>query len=687
VAAAAHVVRREIFSNVLIAELKTTGIRVERLEAYHIQSSMYHNDTLYRISHQKASGRAILRSTMTLTRRAGLVLLLILFGAVSIASCQSDARLISQLRVGNVPVHPLTHNLEGATVAFPEAFPMQVALYWSSQDENPLAMIHALRAMGVPFFVTRDLTQALGHKLIIIYPNVDPKTFTSDEIQELTQHVRAGGSIFAVDVLAGALKPLFGFRDSVASRRRYRVDFAPNSDPALRYLNRPEEQSVPLGNTKYTDIFWTNGYTPGANAKVLARYEDGTAALLRNAIGEGSTYLCGISYHEAVLRNQVNRDYDAERHYVNNFEPGADVWMLLLRAWYESNTPDGVRLASIPDGQDSVLLLSHDVDWENSFAPMLDFAHMEIAEHARSTFFIQTKYVSDANSVSFFFGNDLAYLDQIKALGFTVGSHSIIHSRAFNHFDLGDGTESFPLYQPRGTGFESATGATVFGEVRVSKQLLDGNLPGQQTIFFRAGHLRVPPSLPEALIRTGYLYDSSFTADDVLTHFPYALPLGLDFDEDSGLYEFPVTFEDEEKPPLPERIDRALDVIRANAENQAINVILIHSNEAHVKLGAEQMLLRELPHDVTATDLQSYAEFWRALEALRWSVHPGPGANEVSVDVAAGEPVSGATFEFQRSIAAIEGCAGARVLPDHHRIVLPALKAQGAALFDVHYSE
>ncbi len=617
-------------------------------------------------------------------KRAVVLLTAILLGAVSAASCQSDESLISRLHVADVPVHPFVHNSQDPTAAFPESFPMQVALYWSSQDENPLAMIHSLRAMGVPFFVTRDLSQALQHKLIIIYPNVDPKTFTDADIENLTRHVHDGGSIFAVDILAGALKPLFGFRDSVASRRRYRVDFAPNSDAIVRYLNRPEEQSVPLGNTKYTDIFWTNGYTADATARVLARYEDGTAALLRNDTGEGSTYLCGISYHEVVLRNQVDRDYDAERHYVNTFEPGADVWMLILRAWYESNTPGGVRLASIPDGQSSVLLLSHDVDWENSFAPMLDFARMEIAEHARSTFFIQTKYVSDSNSVSFFFGQDLAYLQQIKALGFTIGSHSIIHSRAFNHFELGDGTETFPLYQPRGTGFESATGATVFGEVRVSKELLDGNLPGQHTIFFRAGHLRVPPSLPEALVRTGYLFDSSFTADDVLTHFPYAMPLGLGFDEDSGLYEFPVTFEDEEKPPLPERVDRALDVIRANAENQAINVILIHSNEAHVKLAAEQTLLRELPPDVTPTDLQGFAEFWRGLEALRWSVTVA-GPNEASIAVAAGEPVTGATLEFQRSIATVDG--GARLLPDHHRIILPALKAQESASFDVRYAD
>ena len=57
---------------------------------------------------------------------------------------------------------------------------------------------------------------------------------------------------------------------------------------------------------------------------------------------------------------------------------------------------------------------------------------------------------------------------------------------ALLHFDLGDGAETFPPCQPRGTGFESTTGATVLGEVRVGKQLLDRNVSGQHTIFLRA---------------------------------------------------------------------------------------------------------------------------------------------------------------------------------------------------------
>ena len=254
-----------------------------------------------------------------------------------------------------------------------------------------------------------------------------------------------------------------------------------------------------------------------------------------------------------------------------------------------------------------------------------------------------------------------------------MGTHSIIHSRAFNHFDLGSGTESYVNYHPRGTGANTATGATVFGEVRVSRELLDGNVPGQHSVFFRAGHLRVPKSLPEALERCGYEFDSSFTAPDVLTNFPYALTLGLGFDDDSGLYEFPVTIEDEEEPPLFDRVSSAIDVFRANADNGAISVVLIHPTDAKMKLEAERNMLDRLPPGVVAMDPLGFAQFWRARDRLEWSVEPGSKPRTLVLRAASHEPVRGITFEFAGEIAAVS--AGAERLEDRHRIVLHSLDA------------
>lgn len=609
--------------------------------------------------------------------------LTITLGAIAILQAGCGPGPARDLQAAAVPVRPLRHVAEDPTVEFPEAFPVQVAVYWTNGDENVLSMTHSLGEMGIPFFVTRNFDEALHHRLLILYPAVDGQTFNAAQLSQLRSHVERGGSVFAVNVLAGGAREIFGFTSSSASRRRYRAKFKGGADEILRYLNRPEELDVPLGNPRVGDIFWTNGYAADRDAIVLATFEDGSAAVLMKRLGKGRAYLVGASYHDVVLRSQVNRDFEAQRHYVNQFEPGADVWMLLLRAWYESSQPDAVRLDTMPSGKSSLLLLSHDVDWENSFDPALDYARMEKKYGARSTFFIQTKYVSDANSKAFFFGKDLDDLRQLSTDGFSIGSHSIIHSRGFNKFSLGSGAESFPEYQPRGTGYESSTGATVLGEVRVSRQLLDGNLSGQSTVFFRAGHLRVPPSLPEALQRCGYEFDSSFTADDVLTNFPYRLPLDLGFNEDSGLYEFPVTFEDEESPPLAERVDRALDVIRANAENGALNVILIHPNESGGKLAAEEQLLRRLPDDVAAEDMLSFARFWRGRDQLDWTAATTSGT-DVRLTVRSAEEVRGLTFDFNRPIDAVD--TAATLMPDHRRIVLPDVPANQPVVIHVHYA-
>jgi hypothetical protein len=590
------------------------------------------------------------------------------------------------LRSKEVPLLEIVHQHTDLFQQFRESFPLQVAVLWTNpgpDPENPLPLVHSLKAMGIPFFITRDLEQALGHRLVILYPSVDSHTFTQPQADQLTTFVRQGGFIFAQNVFWGGLQNLFGFRSFVPLRTRHRLAFSAIKDPVTKYLNRPEERETQLGSDHVPEIIWSNGYVADAGAEVLAHFDDGSAALLTNSVGKGKVYLLGLSMLDVVLRNQNDRDYEAQRHYVNAFEPGADVWLLVLRAWYESYGQDWVRLATIPGGQRSALLLSHDVDWENSFAPGLDFARIEKANQANSTFFVQTKYVDDANSKAFFFAPNLDILRQLKADGSTVGSHSIIHSRGFNKFELGSGLESYPSYQPRGLGFDTASGATVFGEVRVSKELLDGEIPGQDTIFFRAGHLRVPVFLPEALERSGYQFDSSFTADDVLSNFPFALPRSLGFEEDSDIYEFPVTIEDEESPGFAKRLPQALQVILANAENGAVSVLLVHSNESVLKAAAEQDLLRQLPPDILKTDMLTFAKFWRARDRLHWSLTATSVPTEAVLQVKSEESVIGLTFEFQRPIATVTG--GATIFPDNRHLILPELAPGHSISLHINY--
>jgi len=620
-----------------------------------------------------------------LKRSLAAALLVLSLGGAS-ASCKFTSETAPRLRTREVPLLDSIHRSADPFQQFPESFPLQVAVFWTNpgpDPENPLALVHSLKEMGIPFFITRDLRQVLGHRLVILYPSVDAHTFTQTQADQLTTFVRQGGFIFAQNVFWGGLQNLFGFRSFTPSRKRYHLAFSATKDPVTKYLNRPEERETQLGSDHFPEIIWSNGYVPALGAEVLAHFDDGSAALLANSFGKGKVYLLGLSLLDVVLRNQNNRDYEAQRHYVNTFEPGADVWLLVLRAWYEAYGEDWVRLSTIPGGQRSAMLLSHDVDWENSFAPGLDFARIEKTNHASSTFFIQTKYVDDANSKAFFFEPNLNILRQLKAGGSTVGSHSIIHSRGFNKFELGSGHETYSSYQPRGLGFDTASGATVFGEVRVSKELLDGEIPGQDTIFFRAGHLRVPVSLPEALERSGYQFDSSFTANDVLSNFPYALPRDLGFAEDSEIYEFPVTIEDEESPGFAKRVPQALQVIFANAENGAVSVVLIHSNESILKAAAEQDLLRQLPSDIVKTDMLTFAKFWRARDRLQWNLTTTSVPTEVVLQVKSDESVAGLTFEFQRSIATVTG--GASISPDNQHLVLPELAPGHSVSIHINY--
>jgi hypothetical protein len=505
--------------------------------------------------------------------RFGLLFTVLLVGASTLS--QLACQQASPFRAADVPLQNLGSHGLAPESEFPESSPLQLAVLWTKPEETGLGLLHTLRQMGIPFFWTHRLDQALTHSQMLLYPSVDGKTFTPEQAERLGRYVEDGGTIFAQNVFAGAVKDLFGYREFSPSRGRHWVSFQTGNDVVFRYLDRPEEQKVPLGSEKIGEIFWTNGYKPDSGAKALATFEDGTAALLSKTSGKGKIYLSGVALDDVTVRNQSNRDFEAQRHYVNGFEPATDVWMLILRAWYEAYTPNWIRLVTIPDGKRSVLLLSHDLDSEASVPLTGNYMAMEQHHGVTSTLFMQMKYADDSVGPALLSVRNMEFLRKAKSEGFELGSHSVSHALTFNKFPKGTGLEIFRDYHPRiAWGSKDYSDGTVFGEVRVSKQLLDGEIPGQHTIFFRAGHLRVPPTLPEALERCGYEFDSSFTAGDVLTNFPYSLPLELGMTEDTQIYEFPVTIEDEEAPGLAGHIDSDLTVIGANADNGAITVLL-----------------------------------------------------------------------------------------------------------------
>ncbi len=151
--------------------------------------------------------------------------------------------------------------------------------------------------------------------------------------------------------------------------------------------------------------------------------------------------------------------------------------------------------------------------------------------------------------------------------------------------------------------------------------------------------------------------------------------------EPTTIFEFPVTFEDEQVPPLLDRIPAMLDTIEANAENGAPSVILIHSNNSTDKLEAERRILSRLPKDILVENMTEYARFWKARSQVRWFPRPVAGGEEVEID--AELPIAGLTLVTLRRIQNATGMPGMRWTD--HEVILPDLVGQSRVHLHIDY--
>ena len=478
-----------------------------------------------------------------------------------------------------------------------------------------LALQNCLHAVGIPFLATKDVEEAVRRPLVLLGGIPRNTDMTPAERETLYAYVEQGGVVLATQVQGNMFFPLFGLVNATTSRTNFRMEFTDFQDPMLRYLNRPQERTISLGDPNlYSETVWSTEYSPGPRTKVLARYENGAAALTVHSYGRGLAYALGLGFTETTLLPQLARSFEAARRFINSFEPSGDVFRLLLRGIYEDNVHPFLLVHTVPEGKKTALVLSHDVDTRESFRNSLAFAQMEAELGVRSTFFVTTKYFLDAADIGYYTPERVRWLKQVEEMGFEVSSHSVSHSNSFEEFPVGSPDVSMENYQP--------DQPTVFGEARVSKQLLDRDLR-QETKGFRAGYLRYPSELLRVLEESGYVFDSSVTAQYVLTNFPYfgfrRRVLGA---EQSKIVVVPVTLDDSLDYLTPETQERTLaawtEIIRANAENGAATCLLIHPTDITYKLETERRLIEAHRGEETwIGDVGSLAHFWRERAELR----------------------------------------------------------------------
>ncbi len=495
-------------------------------------------------------------------------------------------------------------------------FDIQIA----SGKEPDIIELKALRrifeGLGIPYDLLNNTSRLKKYRVICTGGSLINSIISAEVTNALYDYVEMGGVLVAAGKVENRMNPLFGISEHIPSKRRYRLSFK-GEDSSLLYIDHPNERTISLGNGEdhfYDEVIWSHGYTLSRGSLSLGVFDDGSCGFLMNRYGRGRAYLLGLTYTESVLQPQIGKDYEAQRRYVNSHEPSADVVMLILKAIYEANYSPFVSLSTAPYSKPTALILSHDIDAQTSFVDSLKFADLEEQYGVTSTFFENTKYFANWMDIDYYnIEENVEAIRKLKKRGFDIGSHTVSHYKKFASVPEGDPKVTFDSYDPLNR-------ITVHGEVRVSKELLDRDIPGQDTIAFRAGDLEYPYNLIRILEGAGYLYDSTYSANDVLTALPFlALKERELGSPESNVFEIPVTLDDSLGYLTPENVDlvvrKWLDVVRTNMNNETITVLLIHPSDTRTKtykLEAQEKLMRGvLEMDCWMGDLTTFGEFWR----------------------------------------------------------------------------
>ena len=513
--------------------------------------------------------------------------------------------------------------LRKATIAdFDHGSNHRLAVLVTDPDSGWLGLARGLKAHGIPFTLTMDVTRALKHKVVFVYPMISGLTLKGEDFHALDQHVRDGGYLLAFDVEGGGLQDLFG------------IAGAPRPDHAdtLRWADGssvPEEAETRISRTGSEAAVGALAYLP-TSGNVGARFEDGQAGLV---CGRSPGLACALGVDVGTLSERAmdGRGEAIARTYVNGYEPSLDTLYDWISAFYVTGEPMPWLIDTVPAGYKFSIILSHDIDYTKAVKYAKLSADVLRSLGVNATFFMQTKYVRDYNDDVFFRKKTLPDVRGLLSDGMEVGSHSVAHARTFKAFDFGNGHESYPTYRPFVQSKTAARGGTVLGELRVSKFLLV-RLTNADVVSFRAGHLSYPFRLPDALAASGYLYDSSITANSSLTDLPFQLTYGRTGGALAPVYELPVTIEDEALPSLPKRLGAANLVLSKIAARHGLGVILVHPDTG-AKLGFERAVISRWRGEAWFPSVREFGDWWRARDDLEIDVDRQGAGWRMSVPV------------------------------------------------------
>lgn len=523
-----------------------------------------------------------------------------------------------------------------------------IAVYSTHIDTSSIEEIFKIG--GMSYYLCKNLEDANGSKIIFLDLDMDHKVvLDKKQIAFLYDYVSKGGTVVGSGIESvqhGVLRKLFGYRKVLPSRTRKQLFI--NDTTYTQYLNRQEEKSYMLSTTKSAPFTSSIIKTSACS---LAKYEDGSAAISQNKYGKGKAIMFGISPFDLRFRNLYGKDFNANKKYCNDFEPLSDMLILFLRGIYENEIEKTITLATAPYHYKSSLVVTHDVDYVDSIENIKKFVDVEKELGIRSTFFIQTKYLVDDKDKAFFDPEVLHIISEADKNGFEIGSHTVMHTKNFFKLKEGNYSENYPSYNPFSLNEKiDLNRPTLSGELKVSKELL-GGLGIDNVVSFRSGNLVYNPKLPIAMEKLGYKYSSCFSSEDILSYFPYRYKKNYAILKDqSYAWELPLTYEDEEYPPLFFRVNKALALFEKIHENGGIFNLLIHPDLTiwrlkNLDIYFEKAFIKKLPKDVWIAPLNTIGDFWDKRDRIifRYSLNE----KLLNIDIYSKSDINGIAFDMR----------------------------------------
>jgi len=169
------------------------------------------------------------------------------------------------------------------------------------------------------------------------------------------------------------------------------------------------------------------------------------------------------------------------------------------------------------------------------------------------------------------------------------------------------------------------------------------------------------------------------TANQALTHLPYQAMVDRGYDQASGIYEFPVSIEDEQGN-FANRLDQAIAVTEAVSQYQGLVNLLIHAETTGEKLEFVQEYIDRFSDTAWFGTVSDFGDWWQVRDNTSYRIDTLSDSEKViHLDVA--DEITGLTLELP------EGWTYTSGIPDSsqrgNRLSLGMISDNATAVFRV----